>query len=262
MSSYGTVLFLKTIAPLCGVIISNLLFLAPMKSVLEVRNNEDIGPLNPVPYCFIFGSTSGWLLYGASVKNFYIWWANCPGLLLAIFYILSCHAVLEKGKRRFLYEALTLSVLGLTIICAFLSAFILPKNIANITLGVLANTMLTCFYASPLSTLIAVVRLKDASSLDPWLCAMNTVNGTMWTVYGFALGDPIVWSLNLLGAILGVSQLSLICIYGRRNATISPTLTTPQDIEEKVTEGASYSQKPETTNYGTGNKVDVSGEAL
>ncbi|GJD11097.1 Bidirectional sugar transporter SWEET5 [Galdieria sulphuraria] len=246
MSSYGTVLFLKTIAPLCGVIISNLLFLAPMKSVLEVRNNEDIGPLNPVPYCFIFGSTSGWLLYGASVKNFYI----------------CCHAVLEKGKRRFLYEALTLSVLGLTIICAFLSAFILPKNIANITLGVLANTMLTCFYASPLSTLIAVVRLKDASSLDPWLCAMNTVNGTMWTVYGFALGDPIVWSLNLLGAILGVSQLSLICIYGRRNATISPTLTTPQDIEEKVTEGASYSQKPETTNYGTGNKVDVSGEAL
>ncbi|KAK4522973.1 hypothetical protein GAYE_PCTG33G0863 [Galdieria yellowstonensis] len=244
-----TTLFLKTIAPLCGVIISNLLFLAPMKSVLEVRSIEDIGPLNPIPYCFIFGSTSGWLLYGASVTNFYIWWANCPGLLLAIFYILSCHSVLQKGKRRVIYESITLSVLGISVTCAFLAAFILSRNTANILLGVLANSMLICFYASPLSTSIAVFRLKDASSLDPWLCAMNFVNGTMWTIYGFALGDPIVWSLNLLGAILGILQLCLIYVYGRRNANMSQTLTQ----EDKGTQGeASPSpQTAEKSNYGT-----------
>eukprot|EP00871_Galdieria_phlegrea_P003302 jgi/Galph1/3973/GphlegSOOS_G2622.1 len=219
-----------------------------MKSVLEVRRFNEIGSVNPLPYCFIFGSTSGWLLYGATVSNLYIWWANCPGLVLATFYILSCHSALEKGRRKIVYEIVTLTVLMVALTCAFLAAFILAKTPGDVLLGTFANTMLVCFYASPLSTSVAVIRLKDASSLDPLLCAMNSVNGTMWTIYGFALKDPIVWSLNLLGAILGVVQLLLIGIYGRNNSIALNSSGSKSQMNDQV---VSHLQSPEGINYGT-----------
>ena len=75
--------------------------------------------------------------------------------------------------------------------------------------GLVANFILLCYYAAPLSTVAAVVRSRDASSISGPLVLVNAGNGLLWTVYGAAVEDALVWAPNLAGVALAAAQLAL-----------------------------------------------------
>jgi hypothetical protein len=72
-----------------------------------------------------------------------------------------------------------------------------------------ANSILFCYYLSPLATLALVLKTRSSASLTLPLCVMNIVNGSLWMTYGLVLSDPFVWVPNAIGAVLGVIQTSL-----------------------------------------------------
>lgn len=82
--------------------------------------------------------------------------------------------------------------------------------------GVTANVILGGMYASPLFVAVQVVRGRDASAIDLPLAVMCFVNGVLWTTYGIAIADPLVYALNAFGAVLAAVQLVLIGVLGRR----------------------------------------------
>ena len=81
-----------------------------------------------------------------------------------------------------------------------------------------ANVILFSYYLAPLSTIVHVLRFRDSSSLTLPLCIMNTVNGTLWLIYGLVLSDPFIWVPHGSGAILGALQTALRCLFPQRGA--------------------------------------------
>ncbi|KAH6564996.1 hypothetical protein BASA62_007589 [Batrachochytrium salamandrivorans] len=77
---------------------------------------------------------------------------------------------------------------------------------------------------APLSGFYSVIKNKDASSIDPILAAASLVNGSLWSIYGLALGDAFIWSPNLLGVVFCVVQFVLMAVYPNRSPYEPPLL--------------------------------------
>jgi len=85
--------------------------------------------------------------------------------------------------------------------------------------------------ASPLATVGEVLRKKDASSLPVHLCGMVTLQCFSWMVYGYLRDDLSTFSNNLVGVILGSSQLTLIWMYGSKR-TLNSTASSPSSATD------------------------------
>lgn len=55
--------------------------------------------LNPVPFAGILGQTSGQVIYSSVIKNWFIFWANAPGLVLGLWMTLSTIVYATPGVR-------------------------------------------------------------------------------------------------------------------------------------------------------------------
>jgi len=89
-----------------------------------------------------------------------------------------------------------------------------PKA-AQTMMGVVCMIVLVCFYTSPLSVLYKVVTTRNSASLHIPLAIASFANGSLWSIYGFVLGDIFIWGPNALGAVFSGLQLVLIMILPR-----------------------------------------------
>jgi hypothetical protein len=72
---------------------------------------------------------------------------------------------------------------------------------------------------SPLATIARVIRIHDATSIDPWLALASTACALFWGLYGLAgIQDPFVAWTGFIGAAIGSLQLLAIMVFGRRSA--------------------------------------------
>lgn len=71
-----------------------------------------------------------------------------------------------------------------------------------------------CYYSAPLSTLVTVIKRKDASSLHPPLCVMNFFNMCCWFSYG------IVRPIAPLAAGVSTCLASMLATYTSVQATV------------------------------------------
>lgn len=85
--------------------------------------------------------------------------------------------------------------------------------------GCLTVAILGIYYAAPLSVMLGVLRTRDSSTLLLPLAIMNTVNGTLWTAYGFAISDYFIMAPNAFGALCGVVQILLCFIFPKKEKT-------------------------------------------
>ncbi|KAL7506635.1 hypothetical protein ACHAXN_003887 [Cyclotella atomus] len=100
---------------------------------------------------------------------------------------------------------ITVWVAIITAIC-FLDA---DKSQKELIVGIAVNINLLFFYGAPLSTIFAVLKTRDSSSIHRWTMLMNTANATFWTAFGFGTSDYFIMVPNGIGAILGVIQMIL-----------------------------------------------------
>ncbi|GFR43451.1 hypothetical protein Agub_g4534 [Astrephomene gubernaculifera] len=206
-------LVLKHIAPGMGCVVAFLMFLSPLKTVLQARANKHLGDLNPLPLVAIIANCAGWLLYGSIARDPYVILANEPGLLLGIFMTVSCYGFADIKVRDVMLRLLLLSAALLSGVGACLALFVEDEERAADVAGYTAVLILLCYYAAPLSCLAEVLRSRSSASLLPPTCAMNTVNGLLWLAYGLAVHDSFISVPNAIGAALGVVQLLFIWIY-------------------------------------------------
>ena len=57
--------------------------------------------LNPIPYIGILGQTSGQVIYGSIIKNWFVFMANAPGLIIGLWLTLSTIVHATPRVRRF-----------------------------------------------------------------------------------------------------------------------------------------------------------------
>lgn len=75
---------LELVCPSLGMVVANLMFLAPLKDLQKaVTKGVGLGDLNPTPWAMMLGNCLGWTAYGVLRKNWFVFWANYPGFLIA-----------------------------------------------------------------------------------------------------------------------------------------------------------------------------------
>jgi solute carrier family 50 (sugar transporter) len=72
----------------------------------------------------------------------------------------------------------------------------LDKATTELIVGTVVNLNLVFFYGSPLSTIFTVLRERNSSSIHIPTMITNTLNGTFWLVYGFAVMDFFIFVPN------------------------------------------------------------------
>lgn len=79
-----TEIILEYVCPSLGVLAANLMFVAPLKDLRSaVTLGAGLGDLNPTPWAFMLGNCLGWTSYGILLSNWFVFWANYPGFLIA-----------------------------------------------------------------------------------------------------------------------------------------------------------------------------------
>lgn len=94
--------------------------------------------------------------------------------------------------------------------------------------GTVTQIMLISFFLAPLSTIMKVVRQRNAASIHVRSVGTNTAKAVFWMTYGFALSDPFLYVSNVIGVGLGAVQISLVIIFW--NYTSDVKVVEEQDI--------------------------------
>ncbi|EGF81945.1 hypothetical protein BATDEDRAFT_36766 [Batrachochytrium dendrobatidis JAM81] len=208
-------LVLHHIIPIIGVFTALWIFIAPFKSVKRLGNSDNLENVNPLPFPMIVANCLGWLVYGLLIQDIYVIIPNIIGYQFGIYYTLMAYRIAAPEFQSRALQILIGSSL-LVFIGGVLGFIVLQGNEAGrIVMGLVCVVILAVFYCSPLSDFYNVIKKKDASSIDVYLAAASLVNGSLWTVYGFAIGDTFIWSPNLLGVVLSLVQFVLLAIFAR-----------------------------------------------
>jgi len=79
-----TEIVLEYVCPSLGLIVANMMFLAPLNDLrTAVAKGNGLGDLNPTPWAFMLGNCLGWTAYGVLLSNWFVFWANYPGFMIA-----------------------------------------------------------------------------------------------------------------------------------------------------------------------------------
>lgn len=185
-----------------------------------------------MPFPAQAANAAGWIAYTYVIAptnlsgSALIYWPNQLGLMLGLFFTLSCYGLANtktRDRQLFIIMFFTLIV---PLIGAIGTMTQLSQHGLKLLWGFTANAILLLYYAAPLSTVITVLRTHSAASLHLPLAIMQLVNGSLWFGYGLAVTDPFIWVPNGIGAITGTSLCCLIFIFrkgGRFSIMSTPT---------------------------------------
>ena len=149
----ATSVLLTKAAPAAGVALANLMFLSPVKAVVDARKCGRLNDLNAVPFV-ARGNTVAWLGYSFMTRGASSL-ANWPGLLLGLYYTMTGVALGVKSSARSSRSS---------------SSRTPPSSapparrgerrvrLGAAVLGLVAAALLLLYYSSPLSVVANVVR--------------------------------------------------------------------------------------------------------
>lgn len=198
----------------------------------------------------------GWMTYGLLTRDYFVFWANAPGVVLGSFYVLSCLRVVgrklksgsdqDENQQLLANEIAFVVSLSTWLIIGMISTITYnlsdPYDYAQIKLlnGLVSNMAGLAYYASPLSTIYKVMKTRDATSLHTPMIIANMMNGSMWTCYGFlAVHDALLWVPNFVGIIFAAFQLVLISLFpnGRTPYQVILGLPKEEHIDIRIEDG-------------------------
>jgi solute carrier family 50 protein (sugar transporter) len=194
--------------------------------IMKARHNRHLGNINPLPFAITFVNNLGWVIYGSMLSNYYIFSSCIFGVLFGLFYTITCLTIMAKEAvedeftfKYGLIEGLLLfglffwGILGI-IQTSLFQNFPDPNSESTKLIGYLCCFFNICYYGAPLSTMLDVIKKKDASSLYLPAIFVNSLNATLWLSYGaFGVHSPVVWVPSFIGLVLSLGQVVLAFLY-------------------------------------------------
>lgn len=200
--------------PLFGVLLSNVLYMAPMPAVYKAYNRGALGDLNVLPLAFMSVSTVSWLAYAFSVPNPFIVASNLPGAAVAMAYtVITLPLVRSPAERQAVQGVMVGSVGVVSLLWCYLIFSGIDASRRSFLLGAFGSAICVVLFASPLSTMGEVIATRNSASIYAPLTFAQVTNCGTWSVYGLAIGDIWVWGPNLCGLMLGLMQLLLKILF-------------------------------------------------
>lgn len=204
-----------------------------------------LGDLNPLPFPAIAANCAGWIAYSYVTSDVLVLWPNAAGFLLGMFYTMSAYGLADTKTRDRQIAIMLLFSAVIIVVGSVGTLGHMSQHGLKTLWGFTSNAILLIFYASPLSTVLEVVRSRSSATLNLPLSVMNVINGTLWLVYGLAISDLFIAVPNGVGAALGIVYCALLCVFPHKAAKRSPpnsdSNTTSSRRELMVDGGATVS---------------------
>jgi len=202
--------FLHFFLTVAGPIVFIGLQLSGFKTVSVIKTNRTVGDLSPLPFFSLFINCVCGVFYGSLISDLTVALPNASGVFFSIYFIYIYQIYNNKSYIKYYY-------LGVLFLMGLMVGFVLffKKETAALCIGLLACLLGVIVMASPLATVLTVIKTKNTAAL-PFLPSLaNFFNGLTWAAYGFILAhDPIIYIPNIIGMLSAVFQLSLFIFYG------------------------------------------------
>jgi uncharacterized protein with PQ loop repeat len=204
---------ISLLIPICGIIISNVQQISPIKTVLKARKARNLGPFNPVPVAFMLVNLMGWAVYSCALGDFLLLLSCFAGVLVNCLMFTTAVALLslqpEREKEVIRMEAILLIGILVWGFLGLLNASVISTEDTLNVMGLLASSTTIMYYASPLSALVAIFRTKSTKSLYMPQIAMNFVSVLLWMSYGYSQNNIYIWLPSFVGFWVTLLQFIL-----------------------------------------------------
>jgi len=182
----------------------------------------------------VLANCVGWMGYSLLIHDYFLFFGNAPASMVGMYFTLVGYGLAPVGsKTRQQMEVLVMGLMGLMLGVVFYLGMVTQDTKVSLqhkqtVMGLFCNFVLLTYYAVPLTTMREVLVTRNAKSLFFPMALANTANGAAWFTYGVALGDAYLMVPNVIGAVLGVVQLTLIRMYPADRPMV--TLVTPARV--------------------------------
>lgn len=204
---------LSLLVPICGIIISNIQQLSPIRTVLKARQEKDLGPFNPIPVAFILFSLVGWVVYSCALGDYLLLLSCFAGLLVNTLMFTTAISLLalnpERSGEIVRMEAILITAILIWSFLGLLNASVLTVDQTLNIMGFIASSSTIMYYSSPLSALIRIVRTKSTKSLYMPQIGMNMVSVLLWMSYGYSQNNIFIWLPSFVGFWITVLQFTI-----------------------------------------------------
>jgi len=198
--------------------LSVLLCAAPLPTIRQVAQTQDVGSLPLLPYTCMAANGAMWATYGILQHQAAIWVPNGIGLLLALYYCAEFIKVAPKEASPTLPGSVNQHVGLLGAMGVAIAATVASGHVNADLIGQAAVVLCIALFASPLASLQTVLQTKSAHSIPLPFTLASLAACFAWCVTGFCqLHDLNVIIPNTLGLVFGLAQVSLKLKYGNGN---------------------------------------------
>ncbi|XP_051163950.1 sugar transporter SWEET1 [Leptopilina boulardi] len=190
-------------------------FLAGILVCRRFMKNGTTGDTSGLAFISCFMSCSNWFCYGLLIYDSFIVLVNIFGATLQLFYVIIF--MLYSVKKSTILKQLIGSITFVTFV--FMYSILEPNRaLAAQRIGFLSCSTTILFFASPLTMLAYVIRMKSADSLPFPIIISSLICCCQWFAYGCIQKDFFIQLPNFLGIALSMFQLSFFFIYPGKNA--------------------------------------------
>ncbi|XP_078655973.1 sugar transporter SWEET1-like isoform X1 [Branchiostoma floridae x Branchiostoma belcheri] len=165
------------------------------------------------PFLTALVNCTFWLKYGVLIQDRTLVVVNSIGALLQTSYLVVYYAYTKQKNT--LHNQLLGGAVVLFPVLIYVKFFSADDSVAAFHLGLIASGCAVLMYGAPLATMAEVLRTKCTETMTPALSVANFIVSSEWYIYGRLVGDLFIQVPNLLGALLGLVQLSLFVLYPR-----------------------------------------------
>ncbi|KAF4364795.1 hypothetical protein F8388_018471 [Cannabis sativa] len=248
---------LSFIIGIIGNVISFLVFTSPIKTFWGVLKKKSTENYQGLPYITTLLSTSLWTFYGILNPNgLLIMTVNGAGAILQLIYVIIflIYAPMDKKvKTGKLFAILDVGFFGSVIV---LTLFAIREEIKLTFVGLLCAALTIGMYASPLTVMGLVIRMKSVEYMPFFLSFFLFLNAGIWSIYSMLVKDFFIGVPNAIGFILGCAQLILYSVY--RNKSKKPLEVLEEEGSVTLKERAVEMQE----HGGDGEEVDLKNKSL
>ncbi|XP_032678836.1 sugar transporter SWEET1 [Odontomachus brunneus] len=196
---------------LSASICTALQFLAGVLVCRKYIKNGSTGDSSALAFITCFMSCSLWMIYGCYIKDIFVICVNLFGIILQAIYIVIF--ALYCLKRWTTLKQVTAALIFTTLVYLYANFIQTDKALATKHIGFLSCSLTILFFASPLTLLAHVIRVKSTESLPFPVIMASMIVSCQWFAYGCLINDQFIQIPNFMGCVLSGFQLSLFLIY-------------------------------------------------
>lgn len=212
-----------------AVCFSATLYLSGSQICLKIYKNGITGDISNLPFLTAFLNTYLAFVYGVLVDNPKIMIVNSIGFILESIYILIYfYFTPNKKKMTHVIGLLLITILGIT---AYTFVYEEMSHRAFLFIGYMGSFIAIVMFGSPLSSISYVFKSRSTESLSFPLCFANFATASLWSLYGTLINDYFVMLPNLVGSLLGFTQVALFAKFPDQSVSTRMKLKNEDSVQ-------------------------------